>query len=134
MSTWAQKSEAAKAYNRQLRNENYHWYRSKGICPRCCTRYAEPGFAFCKQCKQHMADLAERRDPGSVKRKEYNRERRARLKAAGICTDCGKARAVEGRIRCQRCEERMKESRKKWEILHAMDIEAEEARKRNGRL
>jgi tRNA(Ile2) C34 agmatinyltransferase TiaS len=67
-----------------------------------------------------------------VKRKAYSRERRERLKAAGLCVDCGGEKAAKGKTRCKKCEMKMKESRQKWEILHAMDMEAEEARKRNG--
>lgn len=132
MSSWSVRSEASKAKCRVLRSEIYYWYKSKGICPRCGTRYAEPGFAICKQCKQHMAVLEERRDPGRAKRKAYNMERRARLKAEGICVDCGTARAVEGRTRCGKCEEKMRESRQRYSILKRMDMEAEEARARNG--
>ena len=130
--TMPKKSEAAMRHNNEIRSEMYYWYKAHGICPYCGVRDPEPGRVSCLQCKRHQKILREKKDPGGAKRKAYNAERRARLKAAGICTDCGNARAVEGRIRCQRCEERMKESRKKWEILHAMDMEAEEARKRNG--
>lgn len=132
MSTYAQRSEASKAYGRKLRSEIYYWYRSKGLCPRCGTRYAEPGFAFCGPCKKHMAALAERRDPGAVKRKAYNIERRKKLKEEGICVDCGKARAIRGQTRCAECARRMRESRKRWRILQQMDREAEEAKARNG--
>jgi hypothetical protein len=128
----AAKSDAARERNNALSLEIYYWYKERGICPRCGCGIAEPGRVYCARCYQRIRNQKDRRDPGCVKRKAYSRERRERLKAAGLCVDCGKARAVEGRIRCQRCEERMKESRKKWEILHAMDMEAEEARKRNG--
>lgn len=126
------KSEAAMRHNNEIRSEMYYWYRAHGICPYCGVRDPEPGRVLCLPCKRRIKTLRERKDPGNVKHNEYGRERRARLKAAGLCVDCGKAKAEEGRTRCQRCEERMKESRKKWEILHAMDMEAEEARKRNG--
>ena len=60
--------------------------------------------------------MQERRDPGRVKRNAYNRERKARLKEAGLCVECGKTKAVEGRTRCFTCERKIEESRQKWEI------------------
>lgn len=32
-----------------------------------------------------------------------NQERRAALRSAGLCVDCGKADAAEGHTLCQRC-------------------------------
>lgn len=125
-------TEEAKQRNSKLRSEMYQWYVSHGICPYCGTRYPEPGRVLCVPCKRRIKVLRERNDPGNVKHKAYNHERREKLKAAGLCTDCGKASAMEGRIRCAKCEEKMKDSRKKWEIVRRIDREAEEARARNG--
>lgn len=129
----AAKSDAARERNNALSLEIYYWYKERGICPHCGCGIAEPGRVYCARCYQRIRNQKERNDPGRVKRKAYSRERRERLKTAGLCVDCGGAKAAKGRTRCAKCEGKMKESRKKWEILHAMDMEAEEARKRNGR-
>lgn len=39
-------------------------------------------------------------------RAQEKRERYARLKAEGICIDCGKGKVIEGTVRCQKCTER----------------------------
>lgn len=39
-------------------------------------------------------------------RAQEKKERYARLKADGICIDCGKGKVIEGTVRCQKCTER----------------------------
>ena len=109
-------SEAARAKRNALKREEYNWYKNAGICPQCAKAYAEPGRVYCGPCYRHMRAVWERNDPGAVKRKSYNNARRARLKAAGICVDCGNAKAKGGKTRCGACERKMKESRQKYEI------------------
>ena len=127
------KSAQSFAKNNQARLDNYYWYTSHGICPECAKRYAEPGRTLCETCKKRIAAQRERNDPGGVKRKAYNAQRRAALKAKGLCIGCGKAKAVEGKTRCAKCEEKMKDSRRKWEILQRIEREAQKARERSGR-
>ena len=129
----ARKSEQSIAKNNQLHIENYYWYKSHGICPHCGKRYSEPGRVLCEICKKRDVILRERNDPGGARRKAYNVERRAALKASGMCTDCAIAKAVEGKTRCAKCEEKMKDSRRKWEILRKIEREAQKAREQSGK-
>ena len=122
------KSREAKDRNNRLSMEEYLWYRSRGICPRCGKRYAEPGRVYCEPCKKRSKSLRERNDPGANARKAYNVQRRARLKAAGICTDCAKRKVAEGRTRCPTCLAKMTESRRKYAILQKIKREAEACR------
>ena len=95
-----------KAYHRDLRN----WYKAAGICFVCKTRYCEPGRTQCKQCTQRIKARAEKRDPGRIARNAYCAARREALKARGICVDCGKREATEGRTRCGVCARKKSES------------------------
>ena len=123
-------TEEAKAHKAQYGRENWNMYKSAGICPYCKTRYAEPGLVHCAQCLRLRRELHARSDPGNVHQRELCRERRARLKEAGICVRCGKNPAREGRTRCQACEDRKRESDIKYNIMRRMDREAREARER----
>ena len=98
--------EALKQYHREL----YRWYVDRGICFYCKKAYAEPGRTYCKKCLQRKLAMNERRDPDRVKRNSYNRERRERLKAEGLCVDCGRRPAVEGQTRCPVCAQKKRES------------------------
>lgn len=126
----AARSEASRQHNMQLNRESYRWYKSMGICWRCKLAYAEPGRIYCNPCKRLEKAKQERRDPGAVKRNASNKERRARLKAEGLCVDCGRIKAVEGKTRCFTCERKIKESRQKWQITQKIKREAQEARER----
>ena len=43
----------------------------------------------------------------------YNTKRYARRKAEGICVRCGKAKALEGKTRCDACGEIERQRRRK---------------------
>jgi hypothetical protein len=123
------KSEAARRKNNETRSEEYYWYKSRGICPRCGRGYAEPGRVYCGPCYKRIKAQKDRNDPGREKRNAYNRERRARLKAAGICVDCGKRKAATGKTRCITCERKVKESREKWNIRQRIRLESKEVQR-----
>lgn len=98
--------EAVNRYHRDL----YQWCVNHGVCAWCKKAYTEPGRIYCKSCTRRNKALIERRDPGHEKRKAYNRERRALLKAEGLCVDCGKRPAIEGQTRCPTCARKKRES------------------------
>lgn len=125
------KSEAARQYNRELHRETYVWYKDHGICTKCHTRYAEPGRTVCKPCTVREKAMLLKRDPGRERHKQYNRDRRARLKAEGLCTYCGKVKAMPGHALCKRCDERQAESHEKYRIKQRLKREAmKDARQR----
>lgn len=121
-------SEAAKAHKDALHRERYAWYKEHGICPRC-RNWAEPGKVYCKSCYKRMRAARERRDPTREKGKAYNRERRARLKAAGLCTCCGKSPTRDGQVLCEACKVKNRESQIKYNILQKIRREADSKRK-----
>ena len=108
-------SEAAKARQRAGRKELVKMYKDNGICPRCKS-WAEPGKVYCAACMRKVIYRQRERDPTGEMRRAYNRERRARLKAAGMCTYCGKKKAVEGHVLCEACKRKNSESQKVYKM------------------
>lgn len=110
-------SDRAKANNNRISLENYYAYKGSGICWKCKTRWVEPGRTYCEICKRRVKAEAERRDPGGEKRNAYNRDRRARLIAAGMCVTCGQAPAREGMRKCATCARKQNERSRMQRLL-----------------
>ena len=125
-------SQEAKDHQAQLREETRQMYKDHGICPQCKTRWAEPGRVYCKSCINLIMARRRKNDPNNEKGKAYNRERRQRLKAAGMCTYCGQKPAIEGQILCPACKAKNAESNKKYKIIKRIEREAQKARANNG--
>lgn len=79
---------------------------------KCRMEVAEPGKALCIECaeKQRIRDRKRSETISDEKRKELyrrnserGRKRYAERKTAGICVDCGKHKAVHGKVRCYDC-------------------------------
>lgn len=121
-------SQAAKDHQAKAREELRQMYKDHGICPRCKTRWAEPGRVYCKPCINLIMARRHKKDPDNEKGKAYNRERRERLKAAGMCTYCGQKTAVEGQVLCPVCKAKNRESRIKYKIQKRIEREAQKAR------
>ena len=93
----------------------YRERKAAGICVTCGKRMAEPGRVKCAECTAERRQwYATRRElyPEKVKaeneryRESHLRNKKARNAkriAAGICTQCGKRPAAEGRTLCEVC-------------------------------
>lgn len=125
-------SEQAKERKRQLNLAAYAWYTSKGICPRCKTNYGEPGRVYCAPCYRKVLFRMELSDPDGTRKKRYLSDRRRMLKEQGMCVDCGRVKATEGKTRCNACQKKANESDRMYRIRQRIDREVEQAR-RNGR-
>ena len=121
-------SPKAKAHNRFLRLEAYEWYKAHGICVGCRMAYAEPGRVYCAKCARKRRVSAEKHDPGNVIHRQFNKDRRDRLKAEGLCIDCGKKPAADGKLRCRTCGAKQNESNKAWRVRDKIKREADKAR------
>lgn len=123
-------SEWAKENNRQQHKEEYLWYKSRGICPRCRTVFAEPGRVYCAGCYRKILHRKEALDPDGTRRNQYSADRRQALKQQGLCVDCGRAKAAEGRARCSVCQRKSNESNRMYRIRQRIDREVERALER----
>lgn len=124
-------SKAAKEHSNALHRERHAWYKQHGICPRCLN-WSEPGKVYCGNCYKRIKAVQNRRDPTHELRNAYNRERRARLKAAGLCTNCGKRPTHDGQILCEQCKIKNRESQLKYNIKQKIRREAENRRMPDG--
>ena len=84
MRTEEQKLAADRATHRRIREERL----AEGLCPTCGTARAAPGWKQCDDCRAANA--------------EYQRRRRAAMKAMGKCQDCG-SRKFSHHIMCASC-------------------------------
>lgn len=107
------------------------WYREHGICPYC---RKEKLFGDEKQCISCRLKYHYRKKPTEEQRakrnerfREQERERYAERSAQGICTRCGKLKAVEGRKKCGICLDKANNNRKR-----RMGINTREFRVENG--
>lgn len=81
--------------------ERYEYLRARKRCVRCQERDERTmsGKCLCKACAKKVSD----RTPEAIERsREYMRNRRNRLKAAGLCVACGRV-PVSGQVRCEAC-------------------------------
>lgn len=112
------KSEAQKESDRM----SYAWLKSRGICVYCGKEYAEPNRVRCSDCaEKHRLENAKRYMGKPEKRDAYNqqrRERREKLKEAGICVHCGQKPAYTHNghtyISCYDCYIKQKRAETKY--------------------
>ena len=85
---------------------------SKCICRQCGNEDAEPGKQNCWDCAEKArkagqarrdAETAGQRTERLAYNRTYTRMRRERLKAAGLCTRCGKRKPQAGKLACIDC-------------------------------
>ena len=114
------------AEHNKRQRERYHWLKEHGICAACAQTWAEPGHVYCKACAQKKAKCMDACREQHTQRK---REVRAYRKGHGLCVDCGKP-AIPGKIRCERCEARRRDSWVKYKLNKQFEAEARKARER----
>ena len=95
-------------YNRAL----YHARKEAGLCARCGKAPVRKGHVMCVQCEADIAEwhyakkaqlTPEEREAYLARERARNRVRRDRLKAQGLCIDCGKCPTEGGKLRCKAC-------------------------------
>jgi len=96
-----------KRINREVR-ETRHWYQDNGICPRCRKVSLMRGGKACPECNAEFANRTARIRERN--REEYNEKQRMThkniyniRKEQGICTRCGKRKAIPEKTKCGIC-------------------------------
>ena len=105
------RSAASLARNARYHKERYNWLKENGFCIECGSNYNEPGYVFCKACRQKDIQRHKRADPTGEKMRAYGKKLRAVRKAAGLCVVCGKPMDKAG-TRCKACTAKRSESEK----------------------
>lgn len=125
-------SDEARANIKLYQKERYEWYKAHGICPRC-REQAMVGRVYCAKCFRKTHAHWDKVDKdGSVNRQRCA-DRRKRLKAAGMCVNCGNAKAVDGKTLCPKCRAKNEESRTNYLIRQKIEREAQKAREQSGK-
>ena len=91
---------------KQEMKDTYHYFKSLKICVRCHKEYAENSRTSCYECNMKIAKYNKAMRGDAVYRQNismWQKQRRRRLKEAGICQSCGKRPAIEGKSRCPIC-------------------------------
>lgn len=89
-----------------MSDDGYEYLKRHHRCVRCEARDArtESGKVLCERCNARQRD---RQTPEAVEaNRRCARERRARLKAAGLCVRCGARPARSERVSCEECARR----------------------------
>lgn len=110
--------ERRSAQQKKLRAERMAW----GVCTRCGKKLYTAG-TRCEECRaysaEHEAKRRERMTESEKKesylkyQRRYDKARRERLKAEGICTVCGARKAEPEHTVCMECSARRRQNRKK---------------------
>lgn len=104
-------------YYRELRE----WYINAGICYTCKRRPVVKGETRCLICKMDNREKCKvyaknRSDESRRKQNIKSNARKERLKALGMCVDCGKHTVESGRVRCGICLAKDRERHKQRNI------------------
>ena len=99
--------ERRKEAHRARIRATYHWYKAHGICIACGHEDAEPGKTRCAECAMKAAAWARaayylQSEEQKAANRQQRKERYARRKALGLCTDCGKTVSTGKRL-CLDC-------------------------------
>lgn len=108
--------------------EDYAWYKSKGICPKCRVNDAFSGHVHCAECLEKIAvnntRYAHKRAEYQSNQNRAERIRYAEAKQAGLCTCCRKKIAQHGQL-CNECHVKRMAYRK-----NSKEYQAREGRSR----
>lgn len=88
--------------------ESYNWYKAHHICVRCNNAPAVDGLVTCQKCRETMnekhriryAGLTPEQKAELLAKKKAVREA---LRAAGLCTLCGREREDPNLLTCEHC-------------------------------
>ena len=95
---------------RRINKDTYHYFKELKICVRCHSEYAENDRTSCYECNMKIFEynktVQKKYKEDSAYRENilaWHKQRRRRLKEAGICQSCGKRPAREMKSKCPIC-------------------------------
>lgn len=111
------------------RAADYRFWRKLSRCVRCHTKdaFTMNGHCMCAECaeKRSSYDRAYRQTHPEFREAQalWNKKRRERLKASGMCCGCGKRKAAVGKTLCVYCTEKINRRRRSaYAERHADDM------------
>lgn len=120
-----ERTKDKRAKHAQYQKERRERLIQEGICVSCATDKAIPGHTMCDKCRE-IHNLKRRGikqgyrpqtkfEPTPEQKEKYaqrKRERRLASKERGICAECHKEKAEDGKTLCAQCRERKNLSRR----------------------
>ena len=101
---------ACQQKERDYRRKNREFYREHNLCPECGKNKLFGDEKMCLDCKMKQQEYRakhpiseDRRISRNIRSRIKKKNVYAERKANGICTRCGKRKAINGRAKCQIC-------------------------------
>jgi len=93
---------------REERKLDYQWLKSKGICTRCKNGNTINGKSLCEECAVKGSAIskiyyAKNRAEIIKRTSDYQKKKIEKRRNSGLCTRCGKNKAVSGKSSCLEC-------------------------------
>ena len=92
-----------RAKQRQQTAEKRAALKKMGFCVDCGSNRIYGSENICPECAAKKYIQNRQRPKDKERDRQYQHDRKERLKAAGICVKCGKRKAESGKTRCQQC-------------------------------
>jgi NMD protein affecting ribosome stability and mRNA decay len=95
------------------------YYMSRQRCIRCGKQdaYTMSGHQHCYECTEKNQEACKKTYyKHHEDRKKVMRERYERLKAEGMCVECGQKKARPGKVMCERCAYKNNQNAKRWQL------------------
>lgn len=92
-----------RAKQRQQTAEKRAALKKMGFCVDCGSNRIYGSENICPECAAKKYIQNRQRLKDKERDRQYQHDRKERLKAAGICVKCGKRKAESGKTRCQQC-------------------------------
>lgn len=108
------------------KTENYRLYQSCGICPICRINPIMGDEKSCPECKAASGSYSnyrrsENRDRYNQTHREWAKMEYSRRKELGICTRCGKRKALNGKVMCGVCADKVRKQKEKKRMPVSME-------------
>lgn len=92
-----------RAKQRQQTAEKRVALKKMGFCVDCGSNQIYGSENICPECAAKKYIQNRQRPKDKERDRQYQHDRKERLKAAGTCVKCGKRKAESGKTRCQQC-------------------------------
>lgn len=113
--------ESCREKKHERERNNYRYYQSIHVCPRCHKNKLYGDEKKCPECRAKEAESAARRrrarnseDRAAYleRRKVHNKRYREALKEKGLCVSCGKRKVEAGHTYCRYCRDKKSEAQR----------------------
>ena len=92
--------------------EEYDFFKELHICVRCKNERAEPNKVTCLECSERDKKYdKKKREKKLEEYRKKDKDKYQKLKDNGICTYCKREKAMQGKYKCEKCLNKLKNRR-----------------------